>query len=91
MITYEKVTDQHLRVFKHGLLISEIGVNKNSYTVYNRHSSIVIPKTAKKSIKDVLNMLYNEDLKTLKLFEYVKTENEGMLSIKKMMKILKDG
>jgi len=89
MITFKKITDQHIEVYNYELLISHLEVHKNSFKVINRHSSILLPMSAKKVLRELLLMFYEQDLKSMKLAEYCWNENEGRLSIKKMKQILK--
>ena len=85
MITFEKVTDVHYKVFSYGLCISSLAITDDSYIVINRYSSVKVPKVCKKHLKSILVELYNKDLKAIKLFTMAGTQNEGSLSIKKMI------
>ena len=88
MITFNKITDQHFEVYNYELFISDLEVHKTHYKVLNRFGSVLLPLSSKKCLKTLLLKFYETDLKTMKLQEYAFNENEGMLSIKKMMKIL---
>ena len=88
MITFNKITDQHFEVYNYELLISDLEVHKTHYKVLNRFGSVLLPLSSRKCLKTILLKFYETDLKTMKLNEYAFNENEGMLSIKKMMKIL---
>ena len=88
MITFKKITDQHYEVYNYELLISHLEVHKSNYKVLNRFGSVLLPLSSRKCLKTLLLKFYETDLKTMKLQEYAFNENEGMLSIKKMMKIL---
>lgn len=88
MITFKKITDQHFEVYNYELLISHLEVHKSHFKVLNSFGSILLPLSSKKCLKTLLLKFYQTDLKTMKLNEYAFNEDEGMLSIKKMMKIL---
>jgi hypothetical protein len=89
MITFNKITDQHYEVYNYELFISDLEVHKTHYKVLNRFGSVLLPLSSRKCLKTLLLKFYETDLKTMKLNEYAFNENEGMLSIKKMMKIVK--
>ena len=88
MITFNKITDQHFEVYNYELFISDLEVHKTHYKVLNRFGSVLLPLSSRKCLKTILLKFYETDLKYMKLQEYAFNENEGMLSIKKMMKIL---
>ena len=89
MITFEKITDQHFEVYNYELLISRLEVHKSHFKVLNRFGSVLLPLSSRKCLKTLLLKFYESDLKTMKLQEYAFNEDEGRLSIKKMMKILR--
>ena len=88
MITFEKVTDVHFKVYNYGLYICSIGIASDSFIIYNRHNVTKIPKSLKKHLKTILIGLYHFDLKSIEVFKNAHKENEGMLSIKKLKKII---
>ena len=88
MITFKKITDQHYEVYNYELLISHLEVHKSHYKVLNRFGSVLLPLSTRKCIKTLLLKFYESDLNYMKLSEYAFNECEGMISIKKMMKIL---
>ena len=88
MITFKKITDQYFEVYNYELLISHLEVHKSHFKVHNRFGSIKLPLSTRKCLKTLLLKFYESDLKHMKLSEYAFNECEGMISIKKMMKIL---
>ena len=88
MITFEKITDQHFEVYNYELLISHLEVHKTHFKVLNRFGSISLPLSSKKCLRTLLLKFYETDLKYMKLSEYAFNECQGMISIKKMMKIM---
>ena len=88
MITFNKITDVHYEVLNYELPISYLEVHKSHFKVRNRFGSILLPLSSRKCLKTLLLKFYETDLKTMKLNEYAFNENEGMLSIKKMKKII---
>ena len=88
MITFNKISDKHYEVFSYELSISYLEVHKSHFKVRNRFGSVLLPLSSRKCLKTLLLKFYETDLKTMKLAEYAFNECEGMISIKKMMKIL---
>ena len=90
MITFNKITDVHYEVYNYELLISHLEIHKSHFKVRNRFGSILLPLSARKCLKTLLLKFYESDLNYMKLAEYTFNECQGLLSIKKMMKILSE-
>lgn len=86
MITFEKETDVHWKVLRYGSPIGSLGINKASLRVYVNSHDLIVPKTAKPVLKQLLDSLAC-NCKELELYEYA--YNNDFISIKKMKQILK--
>ena len=85
MITFEKETDVHWKVLRYGSPIGAIGVNRRSLRVYVNSNDMIVPKTAKPVLKQLLDTLACNS-KELELYEYA--NNNDFISIKAMKQIL---
>lgn len=90
MITFEEITEKHFKAYKYDLFLNDIAVHKDKYVIHNKYSKLEVPKKLKKYLKFLILDSYKKDLKTYELYKNNYRGLEGSLSIKKMMKILKD-
>ncbi len=88
MITFEKETDVHFKIYMYGLRIGSLAIGTDYYRLYMSNNDTYIPKTAKKSIKSIIKRMYEGNNKQIDLYKYAH-ENKDNLSIKKMIEILK--
>ncbi|QDP51083.1 MAG: hypothetical protein Unbinned3907contig1000_26 [Prokaryotic dsDNA virus sp.] len=90
MITFEKVSDVHYKVFNYEVFMCSLEIHSDKYVVVNRYSRVDVPKSAKKHLKTIMIDLYNKDLKTMELHETADGSfMEGGLSIKKLLEVFK--